>query len=154
MNRIWSWHFGKGIAGNPNNFGATGALPTHPELLDYLADWFMKSGWSIKRLNRLLVTSRAYRRSSRHDQMTAVRVKDPKLDFYATFLPRRLTAEEIRDAMLVGSGELNRQIGGIPCRPEINSEVATQPRQIMGGTASVYEPDSHPGFKESKKHLW
>lgn len=150
VNRIWSWHFGKGIAGNPNNFGATGALPTHPELLDYLADWFMKNGWSIKKLNRLLVTSRAYRRSSRHDQMSAVQAKDPKLGFYATFLPRRLTAEEIRDAMLASSGELNRQIGGIPCRPEINSEVATQPRQIMGGTASVYEPDSHPQLRNRR----
>ena len=150
VNRVWSWHFGKGIAGNPNNFGATGALPTHPELLDYLADWFMENGWSIKKLNRLLVSSEAYRRSARHPDMKVLQIKDPKKDYYAVFLPRRLTAEEIRDAMLINSGEMNWQVGGIPCRPEINSEVANQPRQIMGGTASVYEPDARPELRNRR----
>ncbi|WP_419189975.1 PSD1 and planctomycete cytochrome C domain-containing protein [Stieleria marina] len=144
VNRVWSWHFGKGIAGNPNNFGATGRLPTHPELLDYLANWFVDNGWSIKKLNRLIVQSQTYRRSSRHLNPEQVEAKDPKRDLYATFLPRRLTAEEMRDALLSCSGELNRQIGGLPCRPDLNQEVAMQPRQIMGGTASVYEPDALP----------
>ncbi|WP_182865437.1 PSD1 and planctomycete cytochrome C domain-containing protein [Stieleria mannarensis] len=144
VNRVWSWHFGKGLAGNPNNFGGTGALPTHPELLDFLARWFVDHRWSIKELNRLIVTSQAYRRSTRHPQPERQAAADPKRELYATFLPRRLTAEEIRDAMLAASGELNRSVGGIPARPDINLEVAFQPRQIMGGTASVYEPDPTP----------
>ena len=144
VNRVWTWHFGKGLAGNPNNFGATGKLPTHPALLDYLSKWFMDNDWSIKKLNELILTSATYRKSSRHPNPDALDEKDPKRDFYATYIPRRLTAEEFRDAMLAASGELNRQVGGIPCRPDINLEVAMQPRQIMGGTASVYEPDSLP----------
>ena len=144
VNRIWSWHFGQGIAGNPNNFGGTGELPTHPALLDYLADWFIKNGWSVKKLNHLILTSETYRCSSRHPDLKSVDNKDPKGIFYARFLPRRLVAEEIRDAMLQVSGELNPAVGGIPSRPDINPEVAFQPRQIMGGTASVYEPDPLP----------
>ena len=144
VNRIWSWHFGRGIAGNPNNFGGTGELPTHPALLDYLADWFMKNGWSVKKLNHLILTSETYGRSSRHPDSESLNEKDPKGILYARFLPRRLVAEEIRDAMLRVSGELNYDVGGIPVRPDINPEVAFQPRQIMGGTASVYEPDPLP----------
>ena len=144
VNRIWSWHFGRGLAGNPNNFGGTGELPTHPALLDYLADWFMNNGWSVKKLNHLILTSETYRRSSRHPDPESLAEKDPKGQLYARFLPRRLVAEEIRDAMLRVSGELNPRVGGIPVRPDINPEVAFQPRQIMGGTASVYEPDPLP----------
>lgn len=150
VNRVWSWHFGKGLAGNPNNFGGTGALPTHPQLLDHLARWFMDQGWSIKKLNELIVTSQAYRRSSRHPQPQRQATLDPKGNLYASFQPRRLTAEEIRDAMLVASGELNRSIGGIPARPDVNLEVAFQPRQIMGGAASVYEPDPTPGQRNRR----
>lgn len=144
VNRVWSWHFGRGLAGNPNNFGGTGALPTHPALLDYLADWFMKNDWSVKALNRLIVSSDLYRRSSLHPDRSTVTERDPKGQLYAVFKPRRLSAEELRDAMLAASGELNPQVGGIPARPDINVEVATQPVQIMGGTASVYEPDVTP----------
>ncbi len=150
VNRVWSWHFGKGIAGNPNNFGATGSLPTHPALLDFLADWFIKNDWSVKKLNELIITSSAYQRSSRHPEPDLLSTKDPKGELYATFKPRRLTAEELRDAMLSTSGELNRQVGGVPCRPEINEEVALQPRQIMGGTASVYEPDPLPAQRNRR----
>ena len=144
VNRVWSWHFGRGLAGNPNNFGGTGVLPTHPALLDHLADWFMKNGWSVKKLNALIVSSETYRRSSRHPDPERLAELDPKGQLYATFTPRRLTAEELRDAMLFASGELNPAVGGIPARPDINPEVAIQPRQIMGGTASVYEPDPLP----------
>jgi hypothetical protein len=144
VNRVWSWHFGKGLAANPNNFGGTGGAPTHPELLDYLANWFMEHDWSVKQLNELIVSSRAYQRSTQHPVPDVEAERDPGRLLYATFLPRRLTAEELRDAMLVASGELNRQIGGIPARPDLNLEVAFQPRQIMGGTASVYEPDPLP----------
>ena len=144
VNRVWSWHFGKGIAGNPNNFGGTGKPPTHPELLDYLANWFMENDWSVKKLNELIVSSAAFQRSSAHPDPERESEVDPKKETYASFLPRRLTAEELRDAMLVASGEWNPAVGGIPARPDINFEVAVQPRQIMGGTATVYEPDPEP----------
>jgi mono/diheme cytochrome c family protein len=150
VNRVWSWHFGKGLAGNPNNLGSTGELPTHPELLDYLANWFMQHDWSVKQLNRLILTSAAYRRSSRHSNPQELATKDPTNSHYAVFQSRRLTAEEFRDAMLAVSDELNRQVGGIPCRPDINAEVAMQPRQIMGGTASVYEPDALPSQRNRR----
>ena len=150
VNRVWSWHFGKGIAANPNNFGGTGGLPTHPELLDYLASWFIDSGWSIKKLNRLIVTSNVYRRASRHPHKAKLAEVDPLGELYASFPARRLTAEELRDAMLVVSGEINLAVGGIPCRPDINPEVAFQPRQIMGGTASVYEPDPLPNQRNRR----
>ena len=150
VNRIWSWHFGRGIAGNPNNFGGTGELPTHPALLDYLADRFMKNGWSVKKLNALILSSESYRRSSRHPDPESLDEKDPKGQLYARFLPRRLVAEEIRDSMLAVSGELNPKVGGIPARPDLNPEVAFQPRQIMGGTASVYEPDPLPGQRNRR----
>ncbi len=150
VNRVWAWHFGKGLAGNPNNFGGTGAPPTHPELLDHLANWFMKNGWSVKKLNELIVTSAVYQRSTRHSDPDQQAAKDSKFDLYASFLPRRLTAEELRDAMLAASGELNPQVGGIPSRPDVNMEVAMQPRQIMGGTASVYEPDPMPAQRNRR----
>ncbi len=150
VNRIWSWHFGRGLAGNPNNFGGTGELPTHPALLNYLADWFMRNQWSVKKLNHLILTSETYRRSSLYPDPKSLDEKDPKDQFYAYFLPRRLQAEEIRDAMLQISGELNPDVGGIPARPDINQEVAFQPRQIMGGTASVYEPDPLPGQRNRR----
>lgn len=150
VNRLWSWHFGQGLAGNPSNFGSTGERPTHPALLDYLAQWFMDQGWSVKKLNALIVSSKAYQRSSRHPQLTEQRSKDPKQHLYATFQPRRLSAEELRDAMLASSGEMNPQVGGIPARPDMNEEVAFQPRQIMGGTASVYEPDPLPAQRNRR----
>ena len=150
VNRVWSWHFGVGLAGNPNNFGATGAAPTHSDLLDYLAQWFMDNDWSVRKLNALIVSSQAYRRSSTHPNPELVARLDSQNKLYAVFQPRRLTAEEIRDAMLACSGELNRQVGGIPCRPDLNLEVAFQPRQIMGGTASVYEPDPLPSQRNRR----
>ena len=150
VNRIWSWHFGRGIAGNPNNFGATGAFPTHPALLDYLADWFIKNQWSVKKLNALILSSETYRRSSKHPNPEEVTDLDPKENLYSRFRPRRLTAEELRDAMLFASGELNLSVGGIPARPDLIEEVAFQPRQIMGGVASVYEPDPLPSQRNRR----
>ncbi|MDA8745854.1 DUF1553 domain-containing protein [Rubripirellula amarantea] len=150
VNRVWSWHFGKGLAANPNNLGGTGGSPTHPELLDYLAAWFMEHNWSVKQLNELIMTSSTYRRSSQHPDPDREAELDPNQTLYASFLPRRLTAEELRDAMLWASDELNRQVGGIPARPDMNLEVAFQPRQIMGGTASVYEPDPLPSQRNRR----
>jgi hypothetical protein len=150
VNRVWQWHFGRGLAGNPNNFGAMGQKPSHPELLDWLAVWFMDHGWSVKRLNRLIMTSEAYARSSRHPRRELVEEKDTTGTSYAVFQPRRLTAEELRDAMLAVSGELNPEMGGVPVRPEMNREAALQPRQIMGTYAPAYQPSPTPAERNRR----
>lgn len=144
VNRVWSWHFGVGIAGNPNNFGATGKLPTHPELLDYLTSRFVENGWSLKMLHKLIMTSEAYRRSSSHPDLETLQSKDPNNELLAVFEPRRLTAEEMRDSMLAVSGTLNTEMGGLPSRPEINMEVAMAPRMIQFSLAPAYQPSSLP----------
>jgi mono/diheme cytochrome c family protein len=144
VNRVWAFHFGRGIAGNPNNFGATGKKPTHPELLDWLAGQFVRDGWSIKHLHRVIMNSDVYRRSTLHPQPEKLAEDDPAGTSYAVFQPRRLESEELRDAMLMVSGELNLKAGGIPVRPDMNLEAALQPRMIMGTFAPSYIPNPLP----------
>jgi len=150
VNRIWLWHFGQAIAGNPNNFGSTGKKPTHPELLDWLAATFVEQGWSGKALHRLIMNSEAYRRAAEHPDRKLLTEKDPDGTSYAVFRPRRLTAEELRDAMLSATGELNLTMGGIPNRPEINLEAALQPRQIMGTFAAAWTPNPLPAQRNRR----
>jgi len=140
VNRLWLWHFGQAIAGNPNNFGSTGKKPTHPELLDWLAAMLVEKNWSLKEMHRIIMMSAAYRRTS----FQARSSDELGSSSYATFKPRRLMAEELRDAMLSITGELNPMLGGIPNRPEINIEVAMQPRQVMGTFASAWVPNALP----------
>ncbi|MEO6739909.1 MAG: DUF1549 and DUF1553 domain-containing protein, partial [Chthoniobacteraceae bacterium] len=144
VNRIWLWHFGEPIAGNPNNFGSTGKKPTHPELLDWLAATFVEQGGSFMAMHRLILSSEAYRRSTQHPDRKTLAEKDATGTSYAVFKPRRLTAEELRDAMLAATGELNPTLGGIPNRPEINLEAALQPRQVMGTFANAWTPNPKP----------
>ena len=144
MNRVWLWHFGTAIAGNPNNFGANGKKPTHPELLDWLAATFIEQGWSTKNLHRLILNSEAYARASTHPEPKLLAERDPDGSRYAVFKPRRLAAEELRDGFLAVSGELNRTPGGIPVRPEMNREAALQPRQVMGTFAEAWQPSPKP----------
>ena len=150
VNRVWQWHFGRPLAANPNNFGVSGGKPSHPALLDWLAATFVESGWSLKHLHRLIVTSAAYARSSAHPDRKTVAEKDPAGTALAAFPLRRLSAEELRDAMLAASGELNRAIGGIPNRPEINPEVALQPRQVMGTFAAAWVPNALPSERHRR----
>ena len=150
VNRIWLWHFDQPIAGNPNNFGSTGKKPTHPELLDWLASSFVEKGWSFKTMHRLIMNSAAYRRSASHPDPKMVAEKDPTGTSYAVFKPRRLTAEELRDAMLTATGELNPTLGGIPNRPEINLEAALQPRQVMGTFAAAWTPNPLPSQRHRR----
>ncbi len=144
VNRVWQHHFGKAIAGNPNNFGAKGAKPTHPEILDLLADDLVKHGWTLKRLHKEIMMSQAYQMSAQHPRQEQLREKDPNNDLLAFFPPRRLSAEEMRDAMLRVTGELNPALGGLPAYPEINLEVALQPRMIQFSLAPSYQPSPTP----------
>ncbi|MDB6123096.1 MAG: hypothetical protein JWQ71_2089 [Pedosphaera sp.] len=110
VNRIWQHHFGRGIVDTPNDFGVRGKLPTHPELLDYLASQFQKSGWSIKAMHKLFMLSASYQLSSEERGENAV--VDANNDLLWRFKRQRLDAEEIRDAMLAVSGSLDRTMGG------------------------------------------
>ncbi len=119
VNRAWQQHFGRGLAANPSDFGVLGEKPTHPELLDWLAGWFEREGWSLKKLHRLLVTSAAYRRSSVHSSAHPGLLKDPDNRLMWHWQPRRLDAEQIRDAMLAVSGELMHHNSGPGVTPDI-----------------------------------
>lgn len=141
VNRVWHYHFGQGIAANPNNFGATGAKPTHPELLEWLAVKFIDSGWSIKSLHRQIMTSETYMRSTHHPDFKRVSTIDPENQLHSYFDVRRLTAEEVRDSLLAASGELNLELGGLPIRPEINLDVALSPRMIQFSISPAYQPE-------------
>lgn len=140
VNRIWQYHFGKGIAADPNNFGKMGHKPTHPELLDWLAARFVERGWSVKAIHREILLSDAYQRSSRHPQLEALRTKDPSNDLLAVFSPRRVEAEVLRDSVLSVAGELSLEAGGPGVFPQINEDVARQARHTMGSLAPVYRP--------------
>jgi len=150
VNRIWQQHFGAGLAGNPNNFGKMGRKPSHPELLDWLAGEFVRQEWGIKAMHRLIVTSDAYRRSGTAVDLEAADRIDPENELLSCFPPRRLSAEEIRDAALAASGELNDAIGGLPVRPEINREVAAQPRHVMGSVSPAYQPSRTPAERNRR----
>ncbi len=105
VNRVWLHLFGQGLVRTPDNFGATGTTPSHPELLDHLALQFMHDGWSVKKLVRSLVLSRTYKLSTAHDSAGFAADPDNVLLWHAS--PRRLDAEAIRDAMLAASGQLD-----------------------------------------------
>jgi hypothetical protein len=107
VNRIWQHHFGRGLVQTPNDFGVRGLPPTHPELLDHLAAEFIHGGWSVKSVHRLIMLSATYQQSSQ--RVNAREAVAP--DLYTQFPRRRLSAEEIRDAILAISGELDRTSG-------------------------------------------
>lgn len=110
VNRVWHYHFGKGIVDTPSDFGYMGSRPTHPELLDWLAGELLRNGWKLKPLHRLLMTSQAYRQSSKWRESAAQHDADSRLLW--RYPPRRLAAEEIRDTMLHISGKMDFTMGG------------------------------------------
>lgn len=110
VNRIWMNHMGRGLVDTPNDFGVNGSLPSHPELLDWLANEFIRSGWSVKHIHRLIVTSAVYRQSHQIDPHSIKTDADNRL--YWRFTSRRMEAESIRDSMLAVTGELNLTMGG------------------------------------------
>jgi len=114
-NRVWQYHFGRGLVATPSDFGLNGGRPSHPELLDSLAGELVRSGWRLKALHRAIVLSSTYRQASTHDEKGAAIDADTILLW--RYPPRRLEAEAVRDAMLAVSGELNRAIGGPSFRP-------------------------------------
>lgn len=110
VNRIWQWHFGEGLVRTPNNFGANGEDPSHPRLLDYLARRFVESGWSLKSLQRLILSSSTYQMSSLIDE--EIRERDPENRLLTRFTARMLSVEEMRDTLLTLDGSLDLTMGG------------------------------------------
>ena len=129
VNRVWHYHFGEGIVRTPGDFGIMGRAPTHPELLDWLADEFVRQGWSLKKLHRLIMTSNTYRMSKAWDKERAA--KDPENLLFWRFPYRRLEAEVIRDSMLAVSGKLNSKMYGPSMYPFI-------PKEALAGSS---DPD-------------
>ena len=122
VNRIWQKHFGTGIVPTPDDFGQTGVRPTNQPLLDYLASEFVSGGWSVKRMHRLIMTSRAYRISSHEDNRRALVTDEVNTLLWRQNL-RRVDAEVIRDTMLFASGTLNPKRGGPSVFPTLPKEV-------------------------------
>ncbi len=146
VNRIWQYHFGKGLARTPSDFGATGDRPSHPELLDWLAIMFKERGWSWKAMHRLILTSNAYRQASRFDSRAAA--KDPENRLVWRMNPRRLEAEILRDGILSISGKLNPKMGGPGFYPRIDSSV------ISTGSRPRWPLDVKEGADEWRRSVY
>lgn len=135
VNRVWQFHFGEGLVRTPSDFGVMGYPPTHPELLDWLADWFVnEGGWSLKKLHRLLLTSNTYRMSKAWNAEYGA--ADPTNERLWRMPYRRLDVEPLCDAMLIATGQLNRQMGGPSMYPFV-------PRQALEGhsdPAAIWKP--------------
>jgi hypothetical protein len=123
VNRIWQFHFGRGLVATADDFGTRGARPTHPKMLDWLATELIESGWSTRHIQRLIVTSRTFRLSS--SPTPSARERDPENAYLARWAPRRLEVEAIRDSWLAISGQLDLQIGG----PSVEEEDREQARR-------------------------
>ena len=124
VNRVWQYHFGRGIVPTASDLGHLGEKPSHPELLDWLAGRFVAEGWSLKKLHREIMLSAAYRQTARRQASEVATKIDPANRFLWRFNPHRLDAEEVRDAMLAASGELDFKAGG-------PSEDGTSPRRSI-----------------------
>ena len=134
VNRLWANFFGRGLVSTPENFGEQGALPTHPELLDWLSRDFVDHDWDVKRLCRMIVLSATYRQDSRCD--AELRARDPENQLLARGPSQRVSAEEIRDIALAASGLLDRRMGGPPVSPY-------QPGEDLWREANSMSPAYH-----------
>lgn len=131
VNRIWQYHFGKGLVQTPSNFGQLGLRPSHPELLDFLASKFIQSGWSMKAMHRLIMSSATYQQSSQSHPL--LKEKDAENILLGRFSNRRLTAEEIHDSLLAISNQLNPGVGHQKGNRAVYSRVGHEFRSLIGG---------------------
>ncbi len=132
-NRLWQFHFGRGLCRTPNDFGQLGELPTHPELLDWLATEFTSRDWKMKSMHKLIMMSSAYRMAS-SDEPKAL-AKDPNNNLFWRFDMRRMSAEEVRDSVLAVNGTLNPKMFGPSIYTEVPKEVlqsSSQPKNVWG----------------------
>jgi mono/diheme cytochrome c family protein len=153
VNRVWQFHFGRGIVRSSNNFGQLGSPPTHPELLDYLATQFAQNGWKLKALHKMIMTSRAYQMSSSMNE--AGFAKDPDNDLFWRFDVRRLSAEEIRDSLLAVNGSINPKLYGPSFYEKLPQEVLAR-QSVPGkgwGTSSEKERNRRSIYIHVKRSL-
>ncbi|MCE9564228.1 MAG: DUF1549 and DUF1553 domain-containing protein [Planctomycetes bacterium] len=155
VNRVWQWHFGTGIVDTANDFGVNGGRPSHPELLDWLANEFVAGGWHIKQLHRLIVLSSTYRQASKHlDPKPCVRL-DPSDRLLWQFPRRRLTAEEVRDSMLMFAGRLNLKARGpsvvVPVDNDLVKLLYTPSQWVV--TPDRKEHDRRSVYLHAKRNL-
>jgi len=122
VNRLWQHHFGAGIVRSPNNFGFTGDQPTHPQLLDWLAQQLLRADWQMKPLHRLIVTSQTYRQASVHPRQAEYDERDFANRLWWRSNRRRLEAEALRDAMLAVNGQIDMRMAGPSFKPEVSPE--------------------------------
>jgi hypothetical protein len=155
VNRVWQHHFGAGLVKTVNDFGLKGDRPSHPELLDWLASEFISGGWRSKPLHRLIVLSHAYRQSDRAESSAEPLTADPDNRLLWHFARRRLTAEEIRDAMLMASGRLQNKAGGprvmVPVDPDM-TRLLYKPSQWKAATDAA-ERDRRSIYLFAKRNL-
>jgi hypothetical protein len=137
VNRLWQHHFGEGIVRSPSNFGKLGERPTHPELLDWLADQFVRSGWSMKTMQRLMMLSATYQQQSEPD--AAMLAADPDNRVFGRMNRHRLEAEAIRDSLLAVSGRLEASLGGKATR-DFNSPRRTLYQMTVRSDRSGFGP--------------
>jgi hypothetical protein len=122
INRLWQKHFGRGIVATLENFGKMGERPTHQDLLDWMAVDFMANGWSLKRINKLIMMSSAYQMESAFEDASDAKA-DPENAYLWRFRPQRLDAEIVRDCMLAAGGNINLAVGGEPIFPYISKDI-------------------------------
>ncbi|WP_164102285.1 DUF1553 domain-containing protein [Candidatus Laterigemmans baculatus] len=153
MNRVWMHHFGRGIVDTPGDFGRLGSAPTHPELLDWLADELMRSGWDLKRMHRLLMLSQTYRQSSaRSETLDSV---DPDNRLYARMSVRRLESEAIRDAMLAVNHSLLNQLHGppVPVKEDAVGQIVIGKEMLDGERKPTGEELNSPGSSRRSVYI-
>lgn len=141
VNRVWQWHFGQGLVTTPNDFGAMGTAPTHPELLDWLATEFVARGWSIKALHRLIMTSHTYQQTSRFATAEHV-ARDSQNRLLWRMNRRRLEAEALWDAVHATAGTINLKMGGRPVVPKLTNDESAALREKWQWPVSA-DPAEH-----------
>ena len=153
VNRVWQKHFGQGLVSTANDFGFLGDPPSHPDLLDYLTNYFLENDWKLKPLHRLIMLSDTYGQTTRREPGDQELTTDPQNQFLWRFPPRRLSAEQIRDSMLQVSGELKTKNGGSsvdgnsPYRSVYVKKRRNSPDRILAAF------DTPAGFASSSERL-
>jgi hypothetical protein len=155
VNRLWEYHFGRGIVSTPNDFGLMGGRPSNPELLDYLANRFVEGGWKMKAIHRMILLSSAYRQASASPIEKIAAEKDAENALVWKFSIRRLEAEEIRDAMLAVSGRLNGKYGGPSVMQPIDEDLVKMLKrpQYWVATKDKSEYDRRTMYMIYKRNL-
>ncbi|PQO41180.1 PSD1 and planctomycete cytochrome C domain-containing protein [Blastopirellula marina] len=148
VNRVWMWHFGEGLVRSPSNFGFMGEKPTHPELLDWLAHDFMRSGWSLKQLHRTIMLSATYQMQSESSNLEDAE-RDPENRLLGRQNRKRLEAEPIRDSILAVGGELDRTVGG----KAPNTDAKRRAIYLPINRSALFEMFSTFDYVETANHI-